>query len=122
MNRRNSDAGYALIEAMVALALFAAMTGMLFQVIESTANARQHLTDARQAALIAQSRLAELQAAPAGDVSEGRNGRYRWQASIEPYRVEARGNSRGLERITVTVTSAVSGRKVATVSSLRLAR
>ncbi len=122
MNHPRSELGYALIESMVALALFAAMTGLLFQVIQTTATARQHLADVRQASLIAQSRLTELQARQAGMRMQGRDGAFQWRAEIQPYQVGIKDNSVGLEQISITVIQAASGMEITTVKSLRLAR
>jgi type II secretory pathway component PulJ len=58
---QNNDEGFALLDAMVALAIFAIMSALLFQTVSSTVLAKRHVADSRRAILIAQSRLAELQ-------------------------------------------------------------
>jgi type II secretory pathway pseudopilin PulG len=124
MIRRPSPAesGFALIEAMVAAALFAGMTALLFQTVSSTVAATRHVAQSRRAILIAQSVLAQFQNSGAPPVApSGSDGPYRWRAQIGPYAGQAVDNSRAMEQLTVTVTDADTGRVITSLSTLRLA-
>ena len=115
----SSEGGFALLDALIALAIFGVMTGMFVEVVHSTALARRHVAESRRALLVAQSRLALVQEIDDLDPS-GRDGEFLWRAQIARYPgVE---NGHGLEQVTVSVNEAVSGRTVATLKTLRLAR
>lgn len=116
--------GYALIDAMVALAIFAVMSALLFQTVHSTALTKRHLADSRRAILIAQSALSELQDEEAVGVLRqgGRVGRFIWRSSVERLADSAKDNSKGLETISVAVIDSATGKVVVTLQSLRLAR
>jgi len=119
MTRSSSEGGFALLDALIALAIFGVMTGMFVEVVHSTALARRHVAESRRALLVAQSRLALVQEIDDLDPS-GRDGEFLWRAQIARYPgVE---NGHGLEQVTVSVNEAVSGRTVATLKTLRLAR
>lgn len=116
--------GYALIDAMVALAIFAVMSALLFQTVHSTALTKRHLADSRRAILIAQSALSELQDEEAAGVLRqgGRVGRFIWRSSAERLADSAKDNSKGLETISVAVIDSATGKVVVSLQSLRLAR
>lgn len=85
---RRAEAGFTLIELLVAFVIAAGGLTALFQLLSgnmagmSRAQAREHAT------LIAQSRLAELQAAPgltAGSLQGETDSRFSWAATIQPY-------------------------------------
>lgn len=116
--------GYALIDAMVALAIFAVMSALLFQTVHSTAITKRHLADSRRAILIAQSALSELQDEEgAGALREGgRVGRFIWRSNVERLADSAKDNSKGLETISVAVIDSATGKVVVSLQSLRLAR
>ncbi len=116
--------GYALIDAMVALAIFAVMSVLLFQTVHSTAITKRHLADSRRAILIAQSALSELQDEEgAGALREGgRVGRFIWRSNVERLADSAKENSKGLETISVAVIDSATGKVIVTLQSLRLAR
>lgn len=119
MTRRASESGFALLDALVALAIFSVMTGMFVQVVHSSAMARRHVTESQRALLVAQSRLALAQ--ETGDIApSGRDGTFLWRTQVVRYPGAA--NSHGLEQVTVSVADAVSGRTVTTLKTLRLAR
>jgi type II secretory pathway component PulJ len=119
MERPPSDAGFALLDALIAFAIFAVMTGMFVQVVHSSAITRRHAAETRAALLVAQSRLAAVAETDAPE-SSGREGRFHWRAQVSRYPgVE---NSRGLEQVTVSVTGSATGRTVTTLKSLRIAR
>jgi type II secretory pathway component PulJ len=122
--RSNSENGFALLDAMVALAIFAVMSALLFQTVSSTVLAKRHVIDSRRAILIAQSRLAQLQDENSNIVmqSDGREGHFVWRASVDRLAETASDNSRGLEQVSVTVSNARTNRAVVTLKSARLAR
>jgi type II secretory pathway pseudopilin PulG len=120
---RNKETGFALVDAMVALAIFAVMTGLLFQTISSTTMTKQHLAQSRRAMLIAQSQLAALQDHDGTITLEpsGKEGNFFWRAEVGRFAGSATDNSRGMESISVAVTDAATGRTLVTLKSLRLA-
>jgi general secretion pathway protein I len=85
---RRAEAGFTLIELLIAFVIAAGGLTALFQLLSgnmagmSRAQAREHAT------LIAQSRLAELQAGTgltAGSLQGQADGRFSWAASVQPY-------------------------------------
>lgn len=116
--------GYALVDAMVALAIFAVMSALLFETVSSTATAKRHLVDSRHAIMVAQSKLSELQDEDGSDAlqSGGRAGRFNWRSNVETMVDSAKDNSKGLENISVVVTDPATGRIIVALKSLRLAR
>jgi type II secretory pathway component PulJ len=120
---RKKEAGFALFDALIALGIFAVMTGLLFQTVSSTAMAKRHVSQSRRAVLIAQSRMAELQGQDSSTALQpgGKDGNFLWRAQVDRFAGSATDNSRGLESISVAVTDAATGRTVVTLNSLRLA-
>lgn len=118
------EQGFVLVDAMVALSVFAVMSAMLFQTVSSTTLTKRQLFESRRAVLIAQSRLAELQDHDSSNALQntGQEGNFAWRTAVEPTESGATDNSRGLETVRVTVTHSESGRVVVTLKSLRLAR
>jgi general secretion pathway protein I len=85
---RRAEAGFTLIELLIAFVIAAGGLTAVFQLLSgnmagmSRAQAREHAT------LIAQSRLAELQAGAAltaGSLQGQADGRFSWAASVQPY-------------------------------------
>lgn len=123
-NQRPQEQGFVLVDAMVALSVFAVMSALLFQTVSSTALAKRQLVESRRAILIAQSRLAELQDQDSINSLQtgGRDGNFAWRTTVERSPSGATENSRGLETVSVTVTNPATGRVIVTLKSLRLAR
>ncbi len=117
--KHRSETGFALIDAMVALAILGVVLGLFFEVIQTTLTARRHAASSLRAVLIAQSQLA-LAETNRSLAASGQDGALRWRTSVEPYAGQA--NSRGLEQVTVTVIHGASGRAQVALSTLRLAR
>ncbi len=113
------EQGFALMDALVALAILGVILGMFVETVQSTAQARRHAADSRQAILVAQSRLA-LAVESDGLPPSGRDGAFQWSSSVARY--PGSDNSQGLEQVSVRVADAASGRVIATLSTLRLVR
>lgn len=119
MRRRAGDEGFALLEALVALAVFAAMTGMFVEVVHSSTSARREAAQRRAALMVAQSRLAQAQETGAADPS-GSDGEFRWRTEVS--RTAGVQSGPGLELVTVTVAERARNRTLVTLKTLRLAR
>jgi len=80
--------GFSLLEVLVAFTIFALVVGGLFQVF-GTGLRGAHLSESHtRAVLLAQSKLAELDAAEGLTTGEERgrfDERFRWRVRIEPY-------------------------------------
>lgn len=106
---RRAEQGFTLIELLIAFVIAAGGLTALFQLLSgnmagmSRAQAREHAT------LIAQSRLAELQASPrlAPTSLEGQaDNRFSWTATVKPYGpalTTRQGEAIPLHMLTVTV-------------------
>ena len=114
-----AEAGFALMDAMVALAILGVVLGLFFEVVQTTLAARRHAAGSRRAVLVAQSQLA-LAETGRSMAASGQDGALRWRTTIEPPGGQA--NSRGLEQVTVTVTDSFTGRPQVALATLRLAR
>jgi general secretion pathway protein I len=91
--RKGCDGGFSLLEVVVALAILALALGALYPAFSSAAR-RAHLVAERdRAVMLADSKLAEIDAAvlrpgiEAGTV----DGRYRWRRRVEPYALPGAG-------------------------------
>jgi general secretion pathway protein I len=106
---RRAEAGFTLIEVLIAFVIAAGGLTALFQLLSgnmagmSRAEAREHATQ------IAQSRLAELQASPGlapGHLRGQADRRFSWAASVQPYGpvlTSRQGQAIPLHALTVTV-------------------
>lgn len=100
------EAGFSLIEALVALAIIAAMTSALVETVATDAHARFAIRQRREALLIAQSALDRARGGEAADSGQatGRGPELRWHIDREPYQAgSAPFASTRLEQLTVTV-------------------
>ena len=119
--RPSAESGFALIEALVALAILAVSLGALLSVAADAAN-RTRLSESRRAAeLVAESQLAaagivySLGGAPA----EGIAGPFAWRVTM---RAAGAGSAVGsLWAVTVTVRMRSGGPALAVLRSMRLA-
>jgi general secretion pathway protein I len=89
MMPRRISAGFTLLEILVAFIVLAIVGGSLLQLFQGGMRNVAHATDYSHAALLARSKLSELEAYPevapgeqTGDFDE----RYRWRLRVEPYR------------------------------------
>jgi prepilin-type N-terminal cleavage/methylation domain-containing protein len=118
-----SQAGFSLVETLIATAIVATMSLMFYQSVTVNARALNAIGDRRAAALVAQS---ALDLAVAGSSSRdlprsGIDGQMRWQIDIETFQPRT-GAAPPLELITVTVTPNRALRPVLRLRSLRLGR
>ncbi len=118
----NDEAGFSLIEALIALAIIAAMTGALVETIVTDAHARLAVQQRRAALLIAQSALDRARGGEAVDF-----GRFQasgppltWHIDREPYQDHAVPfAATRLERLTVTVAD-MDGHRLARLATVRI--
>lgn len=129
MTRRRDEQGFSLVESLVALAIVAAMAGMLFDTLGSQALATHDLARRREAVLLAQSLLAQsLLPGAAIDPGGGRledTGTWHglvWRHSRRPLDGGARGSAPRLEEVSIEVADRTTGRRLASVQTLQLAR
>lgn len=106
--RRHRERGFSLVEALIALAIVAGTTAMLYATIGQDARTRRAADERRIALALARS---ALDRAGAGDpASEGRWHDLSWHVAREPYTGPGGASDpfdpAPLERISVTVTDA----------------
>jgi len=78
-----NEQGFSLVEALVALAIVAALAGALAETLGAHARTRGAMAARRQALMVAQSALARVEA---GDPAEGGQwGDLTWHVAREPY-------------------------------------
>lgn len=122
---RGVERGTALVEALVALAVFAAMLGVTYGAITDRSRAARLLQTERQAVGIAQSVLARAGSdiALAPGVVDGREGDFAWQIEMERYQGEGAPPVGGppLIEVTVAVHPLDAGKPRVALRSLRVA-
>ncbi len=125
MNRHrcHHEAGFGLIETLIALAIIATAMGVTFQVLALNARATQAMIDRRMAVLVAKSALDGAIGANAtnNDQQAGVSGALRWRVAVQPYQPRS-GTAPALDLVTVTVQRADTNRPVLRLRSLRLGR
>ena len=119
------DAGSILIEALVSVAVVAAVLAALFQTIEAAALHRRAAAARREALLVAESELAAVGSAigvSPGEVA-GADGAYRWRVRIDPPIQETLETSRAglLYPVEVSVGPAAGGPDLVSLKTLRVA-
>lgn len=105
----DAQAGFSLIEALIALAIIAAMTGALVETVAADAHARFAVTQRRAALLIAQSALDRARGGEAVDSghSSGPGPELLWHIDRQPYEEgSVPFAATRLEQLTVTVADA----------------
>lgn len=119
---RLQEQGFALTETIVAVAIMAGMTGLLYETIASNARTSQLVEQRRAAISLAQSALAQatISVPPAElQVVQGSNG-YVAAISIENYDTNARSGGPPLEHVIVTVSRPPQSAILARLETLRL--
>lgn len=123
MRAAKREAGFSLIEAMVALAVIAAMAALLFAAIDANALFARNLARRREAVLLAQSLLAQatVSGGPAQVADTGATDALRWRISrIARGGGGARDSGLPLYEIRIVVADRVTGRDLTSVRTLRL--
>jgi hypothetical protein len=114
---RTGETGSILIEALVAVLIVAAVTGLWFETVARVAGQHERAADRRTAMLVAQSQLATvgvLNVVVPGE-TRGRNADFDWRIAIEP-NPDA---GPGVDTVEVSVSRDGKGR-LATLRTLRL--
>lgn len=116
---RARDQGFALIEALVALAILGMMLAILFEVAAGSAARVGRVAESRAGLLVARSQLAAVGATIplAPGITRGVDGALEWSAAIEP----AGGLTAIGQPLRVEITVEDGGRRLATLATLRLA-
>ncbi|MFM9976617.1 MAG: prepilin-type N-terminal cleavage/methylation domain-containing protein [Sphingomonadaceae bacterium] len=114
------EAGFGLVETLIAMAIVAMMTAMVFNTIALNARTMTAVTERRAAALLATSAL-DAAVGGTGVAEAGQSGALRWQVAVEPYR-PASDQAPGLDLVTVTVSPVAANRVVLRLRSLRISR
>jgi general secretion pathway protein I len=116
-------AGFSLIETLVALAILAAMAGVVYAAIGANARAAGSMRQRREAILLAQSLLAQatIAARPYRLGERGREGAMTWRATVRRAGQGARESGPALEEVAIEVRGS-DGRRLAGVRTLRLDR
>jgi general secretion pathway protein I len=118
----NDDSGFSLIEALIALAIIAAMTGALVETITADAHVQLAVEQRRAALLIARSALDQAEGGDAIDAghADGAGQPLLWRIDRQPYAERAVPfAATGLEQLTVTVAD-MSGRRLARLATVRI--
>lgn len=103
--RGNAQRGFSVVEALIALAIIAAMTAALVFTVAADAHARLMVRERRAALMLAQS---QLDRARGGEINidDGQWGNLSWHIDREAYGGAAAFAHNRLEQVTVTVSDA----------------
>lgn len=116
--RSDEEAGFSLIEALIALGIVAAITAAFFQTVGQNALASRGANDRREALLVAQS---VIDRAVAGErVTSGRDGELHWQVNRSRSEQSTALDAHPLERVRVTV-AGPDGDTLVSLAALRIA-
>lgn len=121
---RGDAEGFSLVETLVALAVIAASSGLLFESISTSLTLSRTLAARREAVLLAQSLLAAATApgeAPA-IAAQGASRGLAWRITRSRRGGGARDGDVAVEDVRVEVLDQASGRRLTSVHTLRLAR
>jgi type II secretory pathway pseudopilin PulG len=114
------EVGFGLVETLIAMAIVAAMTAMVFNTITLNARTIAAVTERRAAGLLATSAL-DMAIGGTEVAQSGQSGALRWRVDVEPYQPASSGIP-ALDLITVTVSPVASNRVVLRLRSLRIGR
>ncbi|HEX7853235.1 MAG TPA: prepilin-type N-terminal cleavage/methylation domain-containing protein [Sphingobium sp.] len=118
------EEGFSLIETLVALAIIASMTALLFDAISLNARMTERVARKREAILLARSLLAQA-SIPDGQGAMAEKGQWRtlyWRLSHRTIDGGARDAGVPLEEVRVEVFDGLSRRRLTHVQTLRLGR
>lgn len=114
-----AEGGYLLVEALVALAITAAMAGMVFSTVWQSAHTRQYAARHREAILLARSVLSAAQVGQSAPIPlQGSDGNLAWSWRAEPWS-GSESDGLALQQVRVVITDAADGRELARLTSLR---
>lgn len=118
------EAGFSIVETLIAVAIVATMSAALFGVVMRDAQARRMLADRRVAIAIAQSRLDQASlSGVAGDLpTNGREEGLDWRIATTPYGGNAREGGPPLREVTVEVFRPGLPRPLVRLQTLRLSQ
>jgi len=117
------DAGYLLLEALVALAIVAMMSTLVFVTISQMSQSASLVAERRRAMLLARSVLAAAtvdsrsRAVPA----QGADGDLAWSVSSDSWRPDDVGNLQ-LAKVTVTISDRIKGARLVRLAGVRVLR
>jgi type II secretory pathway pseudopilin PulG len=114
------EAGFGLIETLIAMAIVTVMIALVFESISANASATNAMIDRRRAALVAKSAL-DVATIGRDAPLQGVAGTMRWRVAVEPYQ-DAAGRGPRLELITVTVSKASGAKPLLQLRTLRVGR
>lgn len=115
---REREAGFAIVEVVIAAAIVAGMMALTYRAIVANAQGGRMVAERRMAAMVAQSVLAQATAAPGGSVpTQGRDGALIWRVARLPY---ASSGALPLEQVAVQVRDERG--PVLTLQTVRVAR
>ncbi len=113
------DKGFTLIETLTALAIVAAMTTALIDTIARDARIRLAVQHRREALMVAQSALDQMEDANAASNGQWRD--YVWRVSREPFGLADPLDRHPLEQLVVVVGNASDkGHEITRLSTVRL--
>jgi type II secretory pathway pseudopilin PulG len=119
--RRSPEAGFALVEVLVAAVILAGVTAMYMRSAASSAGAAHAIEVRRSAILVARSALEQASIENSGLPLRGRQGGYDWQVSILP-EPGSDSSALRLERVIVRVSAADGDTPLVTLTTLRIVR
>ncbi|MFM9827778.1 MAG: prepilin-type N-terminal cleavage/methylation domain-containing protein [Sphingomonas sp.] len=116
------EAGFTLVETVIAIAIIAAMLGATMQAVVANARASRMVEDRRVATLVAQSELSAAAAAANTGLLEahGATSGVAWRVRIAPF--SGRHALPRLEEVTVDAGRGAAGAPLVTLKTLRIAR
>lgn len=122
--RPSREAGFSLVETLIALAIVAAMTGLYAECVGAYSRTVRLADQRRDAILLAQSLLAEATERRVGAAipQAGRQQGLTWQVRRRAIAQGARDSGVPLREVAVEVTDAATGRRLALVRTLELDR
>ena len=122
--RPSREAGFSLVETLIALTIVAAMTGLYAECVGAYARTARLADQRRDAILLAQSLLAEATERRTGATTpqRGRQQGLAWQVRRRAVGQGAREGGAPLREVMVDVADAGTGRRLARVRTLELDR
>lgn len=123
MTHQGGQAGFAIVETLVASAIIAAMLGVTYQAMQTSARQSRMVEDRRLATLVAQTQMAAIGASVTGNFGEtrGTTSGVDWRIVAVPYRADG-ANSGRIKLDLISVSAGLGNRELVTLRTLRLSR